>query len=99
MLFFSYNVFIGKKAVTLLTIKLYIMTTMTLNIHDTRILPSLKAVLSAIAGVEIATTAQADADETQYVCSSPAMLDIIRKGDEEIARGGGVAVNVDDLWK
>ena len=30
---------------------------------------------------------------------SPAMMDIIRKGDEEIKNGGGTPIEIDDLWK
>ncbi len=37
--------------------------------------------------------------ETEYIMKSPAMMEIIRKGDEEIARGGGEPVKVEDLWK
>lgn len=37
--------------------------------------------------------------ETEYVMKSPDMMDIIRKGDEEIKHGGGTPVNVEDLWK
>lgn len=31
--------------------------------------------------------------ETEYIMKSPAMMDIIRKGDEEIKSGGGVRLN------
>jgi antitoxin YefM len=37
--------------------------------------------------------------ETEYIMKSPAMMDIIRKGDEEIKNGGGTSVDIDDLWK
>lgn len=37
--------------------------------------------------------------ETEYILQSPQMVDIIKKGEEEIAEGGGTAVNLDDLWK
>ena len=30
---------------------------------------------------------------------SPAMMDIIRKGEREIKNGEGKTVNVDELWK
>ena len=35
--------------------------------------------------------------ETEYIMKSPAMMDAIRKGAEEI--GKGTAVNIDELWK
>lgn len=37
--------------------------------------------------------------ETEYIIKSPAMMDIIRKGDEEIDNGGGTSVGIEDLWK
>lgn len=30
---------------------------------------------------------------------SKAMMDIIKKGEEEMKTGGGTQVNIDDLWK
>lgn len=38
-------------------------------------------------------------DETEYITSSPAMVDILKKGDEEIKEGKGKAVTLEDLWK
>lgn len=37
--------------------------------------------------------------ETEYIMKSPAMMDIIRKGEREIKDGEGKTVNVDELWK
>lgn len=37
--------------------------------------------------------------ETEYIMKSPAMMDIIRKGDEEIKNDGGTSVDIDNLWK
>ncbi len=37
--------------------------------------------------------------ETEYIMKSPIMMDIIRKGDEEINNGGGTSVDIDNLWK
>jgi len=37
--------------------------------------------------------------ETEYIMKSPAMMDIIERGDEEIKNGGGTSIDVDDLWK
>lgn len=37
--------------------------------------------------------------ETEYIMKSPAMMDVIRKGDEEIKNGGGTPVDIEDLWK
>ena len=37
--------------------------------------------------------------EKEYIMKSPAMMDIIRKGEREIKNGEGKTVNVDELWK
>lgn len=37
--------------------------------------------------------------ETEYIMKSPVMMDIIRKGDEEIKKGGGTPVDIENLWK
>ena len=39
------------------------------------------------------------ADDTEYINSSPAMLNIIEKGRKEIAEGNVETISVDDLWK
>lgn len=77
------------------------MTTVTLNVTNKNMLESLKYVLSNIVGVEIADVREQtdNVDETEYILSSSAMVDIIAKGDKEIAEGKGTVVNVDDLWK
>ena len=38
-------------------------------------------------------------DETEYIMSSPAMVDILRGGDEEIAEGKFTPIAIEDLWK
>lgn len=37
--------------------------------------------------------------ETEYIMKSKEMMDIIRKGDEEIKNGGGTPVDIENLWK
>lgn len=37
--------------------------------------------------------------ETEYIMKSPAMMDIIRKGEKEIKAGKGKVVDIDELWK
>lgn len=37
--------------------------------------------------------------ETEYIMRSPAMMDAIRKGREEIKAGKGRKINIADLWK
>lgn len=38
-------------------------------------------------------------DETEYIMSSPAMVEIIKQGQEDIKNGKGVVVELEDLWK
>ena len=78
-----------------------IMTTMTINIHNSKILDSLKQVLSNMSDVEIMSVNNAvdEQDETEYISSSPAMMKILEKGDKEIAEGKGTKINLEDLWK
>ena len=38
-------------------------------------------------------------DETEYIMSSPRMVEILREGDAEIAQGKGQTVTVENLWK
>jgi len=37
--------------------------------------------------------------ETEYIMKSPAMMEAIRKGEDEIKRGGGKKADIDELWK
>jgi len=38
-------------------------------------------------------------DTTERIEASPAMMEIIRRGDEEIARGETPPIKLEDLWK
>ena len=38
-------------------------------------------------------------DEPEYIMSSPAMVEILRQGDEDIKNGKGRVVKLEDLWK
>ena len=38
-------------------------------------------------------------DETEYIMSSTAMVEILRQGDEDIKNGKGRSVKLEDLWK
>jgi len=45
-------------------------------------------------------TAQKQAmDETEYIMSSPEMVEIIRQGDEDIKNGNFKVMNLDEIWK
>ena len=74
---------------------------MTINIHNSKILDSLKQVLSNMSDLEIMSVNNAvdEQDETEYISSSPAMMKILEKGDKEIAEGKSTKINLEDLWK
>ena len=38
-------------------------------------------------------------DETEYIMSSPAMVDILLKGEEDIKNGNFKVVTLDEIWK
>ena len=38
-------------------------------------------------------------DETEYIMSSPAMVEILRQGEEDIKNGLGHVIKLEDLWK
>lgn len=38
-------------------------------------------------------------DETAYIMSSPAMVEILHEGDKEIEEGNLHPIKIDDLWK
>ena len=38
-------------------------------------------------------------DTTEYIMSSPAMVDILRQGDEDIKNGNFKVVTLDEIWK
>ena len=73
------------------------MTTLTLQVSNPCVLDELKQMLSRIAGVKIVDSVDAE-DETAYISSSSAMLDLSRKGDQEIEEGKGTPMKVEDLW-
>lgn len=37
--------------------------------------------------------------ETEYIMKSLAMMEAIRRGDEEIKNGSGTPVTIEDIWK
>ena len=38
-------------------------------------------------------------DETDYIMSSPAMVEILQQGEEDIKNGKGRVVTLDEIWK
>lgn len=55
--------------------------------------------LKALKALKKITAARKKTDETEYIMSSPAMVEILRKGDEDIKEGKGRVVKLDELWK
>lgn len=37
--------------------------------------------------------------ETEYIMKSPAMMEAIRNGENEIKQGKGTRISIDELWK
>jgi hypothetical protein len=38
-------------------------------------------------------------DETEYIMSSPKMVEILRQGDEDIKNGNFKVISLDEIWK
>lgn len=38
-------------------------------------------------------------DETEYIMSSPKMVEILRQGEEDIKNGRGRVIKLEDIWK
>ena len=53
----------------------------------------------AIKALKKITAQKRAMDETEYVMSSPKMVEILRQGDEDIKNGRGRVVKLDEIWK
>ena len=53
----------------------------------------------AVKYVQKLAASKEKADETEYIMSSPRMVEILNEGDKEIAQGNSQPVALDDLWK
>ena len=45
------------------------------------------------------TAKKQEMDETEYIMSSPAMVEIIRQGQKDIEEGRGRIIKLEDIWK
>ena len=45
------------------------------------------------------TTQKQTMDETEYIMSSPKMVEIIRQGEEDIKNGNFKVMTLDEIWK
>jgi len=52
----------------------------------------------AIKALRRITAEKKTEDETNYIMSSPTMMEILEKGDEEIKKGDFETTKVEDLW-
>lgn len=77
--------------------------TMQLNVAMYRYLGEIAAdenlMAKAVKYVQKLAAKKEQANETEYIMSSPRMVEIMREGDEEIARGQVQPIALDDLWK
>ena len=48
--------------------------------------------------VEVGNSKETVKDETEYIMSSPTMVDILRQGDEDIKNGKGRVVKLEDIF-
>ncbi len=53
----------------------------------------------ALKALKKLTAAKKAKNETEYIMSSPEMVKILNQGDEDIRKGRGRIVKLDDLWK
>ena len=53
----------------------------------------------AIKALKKITAQKQKMDETEYIMSSPEMVEILRQGDEDIKNGRGRVVALDEIWK
>ena len=53
----------------------------------------------AIKALKRITAQKKTKDETEYIMSSPKMVEILRQGDEDIKNGRGRVVTLDEIWK
>ena len=52
----------------------------------------------ALKAIKKLATEKRSMDETEYIMSSPAMVEILRQGDEDIKNGKGRVVKLENLW-
>lgn len=79
------------------------MTTLQLNaelLRELSIIAEDEGMLKkALKAIKKITAKKQAMDETEYIMSSPAMVDILRQGDEDIKNGKGKVVTLDEIWK
>ena len=80
-----------------------VMTTLQLNaelFHELSIISEDEGMMKkAIKALKRITAQKQTMDETEYIMSSPEMVDVLRQGDEDIKNGRGRVVTLDEIWK
>ena len=80
-----------------------IMTTLQLNAELFRELSIISEdegmMKKAIKALKKITAQKQTMDETEYIMSSPKMVEILRQGEEDIKNGRGRVVTLDEIWK
>ena len=93
----------GWKSLHLLDQKNEVMTTLQLNAELFRELSIISEdegmMKKAIKALKKITAQKQKMDETEYIMSSPEMVEILRQGEKEIAEGNFKPIAIDDLWK
>ena len=83
--------------------KIYVMTAMELNAELFRELSIIAEdeglMKKAVKYLKKLTAKKQAMDETEYIMSSPAMVEILRQGDEDIKNERGRVVTLDEIWK
>ena len=53
----------------------------------------------ALRALKRITASKQAKDETEYIMSSPRMVEILREGEKEIEEGNFKPIAIEDLWK
>jgi len=79
------------------------MTTMQLNAELLRELSVIAEdegmMKKALRALKRITASKQAEDETEYIMSSPRMVEILREGEKEIEEGNFKPIAIEDLWK
>lgn len=87
------NEFINTNAMTAMEVNAELFRELSIIADDEGLM---KKALKAIKRISAQKQAM---DETEYIMSSPEMVEILRQGDEDIKNGKGRVVKLEDLWK
>ena len=79
------------------------MTTMQLNaelLRELSVIAEEEGMMKkALRALKRMTASKQAKDETEYIMSSPRMVEILREGEKEIEEGNFKPIAIEDLWK